>query len=503
MGSQNISDEAMDTAMKKIVEDTVGSIPEPPKKKHTVLKVFLLIIALLVVGAGTTYAVFANQYKEKFIEGTYINGIDAGNLTVAQVESKIQTIVENYDLTLTFRSGTTEKISGPEIGYAYVSDNGVANLLKEQNSFEWIRGKFGEKREYTVGEAFAFDSQKLKSALEALPEFQAANETKPTNAYMKYQDDGSFAIIAETQGNTLVEDKVLEAAGNAVSSSEKTLDLTSVDGAYETPVVFSTNQDMIDLVNNLNSFLATVITYDLPDGTKQVLDKKVLKDWISLQDNGYYYLNDEVISDNCNAYIQLMAKNVDEVHTTQNFHSTLRGDVTLSSEKYGHVIDQTQEAAALYQDVLNHTSAEREPAWSLNKTVQPNFGGTYVEVDLVNQHVYFYVNSVLYADTDCVSGLATDPERATPTGVFSVKTKETNRTLKGPLGDDGQPTYTSFVNYWMQFYQGCGLHDASWRSEFGGSIYKTSGSHGCVNLPYNAAQKIYEKVAVGTPVIVF
>ena len=50
---------------------------------------------------------------------------------------------------------------------------------------------------------------------------------------------------------------------------------------------------------------------------------------------------------------------------------------------------------------------------------------------------------------------------------------------------------------------GWGLHDADWRSSFGGSIYKGGGSHGCVNLPPDVAKKMYAQMEVGTPVIVY
>ena len=32
-----------------------------------------------------------------------------------------------------------------------------------------------------------------------------------------------------------------------------------------------------------------------------------------------------------------------------------------------------------------------------------------------------------------------------------------------------------------------GIHDAVWRTEFGGNLYQLEGSHGCVNLPYDQA----------------
>ena len=47
-----------------------------------------------------------------------------------------------------------------------------------------------------------------------------------------------------------------------------------------------------------------------------------------------------------------------------------------------------------------------------------------------------------------------------------------------------------------------GLHDATWRSNFGGSIYTSDGSHGCVNLPYSVAQTIFNKASVGTLVMI-
>ena len=63
--------------------------------------------------------------------------------------------------------------------------------------------------------------------------------------------------------------------------------------------------------------------------------------------------------------------------------------------------------------------------------------------------------------------------------------------------------YESFVSYWMCFLgHGYGLHDASWRSNFGGDIYKYSGSHGCVNLPTNKAPELYNLISVGTVVII-
>jgi hypothetical protein len=98
-------------------------------------------------------------------------------------------------------------------------------------------------------------------------------------------------------------------------------------------------------------------------------------------------------------------------------------------------------------------------------------------------------------DTPCVSGKIA-ANHGTHTGVYPIAYKQKDATLKGD-------NYESHVNYWMPFNMGEGLHDATWRKSFGGTIYKTGGSHGCVNLPLSAAEKIYDIVEAGWPVIVF
>ena len=108
----------------------------------------------------------------------------------------------------------------------------------------------------------------------------------------------------------------------------------------------------------------------------------------------------------------------------------------------------------------------------------------------------------MVCDTPCVSGNV-NLGRGTPTGVFQILYKDTDTDLKGiPLGN-GQYSYVSHVNYWMPFYSGCGFHDASWRSNFGGTIYRTDGSHGCINLPPSIAGTFYSYVRTGMPVVVF
>lgn len=96
------------------------------------------------------------------------------------------------------------------------------------------------------------------------------------------------------------------------------------------------------------------------------------------------------------------------------------------------------------------------------------------------------------------------PGKDTPQGVYTIKQKSSPSTLIGsPDPTTGQPEYRTTVQYWMGFVGNMvGFHDATWQPGFGGSLYLTIGSHGCVNLPYGAAQSLYECCVSGDIVVV-
>ncbi|MFO0955636.1 MAG: L,D-transpeptidase family protein [Candidatus Saccharibacteria bacterium] len=120
----------------------------------------------------------------------------------------------------------------------------------------------------------------------------------------------------------------------------------------------------------------------------------------------------------------------------------------------------------------------------------------YIEVNLSRQYLWAYENGQVVYSTPVTSG-ATGAGFPTVTGTFAIYYKARNTYLNGrPYGYN----YNVFVQYWMPFYSGYGLHDASWRSSFGGADYYYGGSHGCVNMPNAAAAFLYDWAPVGTPV---
>ena len=466
----------------------------------------------IAVGCGAAacvlavvYIGIAQTYKTKFIEGTSINGIDAGKKTVSEVEDEIEKTVENYSLKLSFRDNRTETIDGDAFDYQYVSDGGVQRLLDEQNIYTWIGGAlFGSEKSYTVDEDTQFNEQKLVEGLSNLPEMKSENQVAPTDAYLLLDETTKrYNIVPETEGNVLNVEAVQAYAKSAVSGSVETVDLAQAADTYAAPAIRANDEGLNSQQAALNAFLSTSITYTLPEGT-QVLDANVLDGWISVDDNGYRYVDEEHIAECVDQYVADLASAVDVEKETSTFASTNRGMVEVDNTEYVIKINQDAEKEKLLEEVLGNTVTQREPVYSRkDETQDPTFGGTYVEIDIDNQTVYYYEDGQCLVETPCVTGTGSVPRRSTPTGVFHIYDKQRSRTLYGDIQPDGSYGYASFVNYWMRFCGGCGLHDATWRDSFGGDIYWESGSHGCVNLPYEAAAQMYEIVEEGTPCIVF
>jgi hypothetical protein len=123
-------------------------------------------------------------------------------------------------------------------------------------------------------------------------------------------------------------------------------------------------------------------------------------------------------------------------------------------------------------------------------TPPPQYFGTYADVNLTTQKMFFVKNGVKILESNIVTGA---PSMATPPGTFRLQSKASPSVLVGP-------GYRSPVTYWMPFNGGIGFHDASWQPWFGGNRYLTNGSHGCINMPLSAAKTLYANISIGDTV---
>ena len=226
----------------------------------------------------------------------------------------------------------------------------------------------------------------------------------------------------------------------------------------------------------------------------EVLDHQTIKEWITIGDD-YSVVFDESKVTN---YVQYLASKYNTYGDIREFKTTAGGKVKIGGGDYGWVIDKEKEKAQLLSEIQSGKTIEREPVFNQTAVVKSetyDIGDTYIEVDYTNQHMYYYEKGKLKLETDVVTGNISR-NNGSPDGVYKIVYKERDATLVGE-------TYESDVDYFMVFAYNVGFHDADWRNEFGQEIYKTSGSHGCINMPPEKAEELYQILQVGTPVIAY
>ena len=234
------------------------------------------------------------------------------------------------------------------------------------------------------------------------------------------------------------------------------------------------------------------ITYQFGDQS-EVLDNDRILSWLKEQEDGSIAIDEQ----QAKAFVKELAEKYDTAYTHRTFHTTAGRDIQITQGDYGWRIDQEAETKHLLELLAAKQSAVCEPIYAQTAAVhaQNDWGTTYVEVSLTDQYLWLYKDGKCILESYFVSG---NPNRghATPKGIYGLTYKTRDAMLSGQ-------GYDSKVKYWMPFNRNVGLHDAPWRKTFGGQIYKSNGSHGCINLPPANAAKIYENVDKNTPVIVY
>ena len=177
------------------------------------------------------------------------------------------------------------------------------------------------------------------------------------------------------------------------------------------------------------------------------------------------------------------------------FDSWVKGVIQIDFVTCNYLIDAQSVMEQIRAQLLTMESGEIDAdAVCYDTDGKPfSLGDSYVEVDFDNQQITYIKDGRLVVNTNIVTGALNGHQ--TPTGLYEAHGKEHDVWLKG---DD----YLVFVKYWVSVVGDLiGLHDASWRSNFGASFYVYGGSHGCVNTPEEAMAWIWNLIEDGTPVI--
>lgn len=449
----------------------------------TVILGFLLLTIL--------YFAIGFCYRKGFGPGTFINGVYCTGKSAEQVNEELKELYGKDSFSLQDAYGHTYIIGFDEVGLDVDYISQLKTIQSGQTPYLWITNLF-DFRYRTLSPQIGLNEELLAEALEDCGIYRDNEQTQDVEILLEQGyvlKDGTRDILDENALKNLIIE-ALKADMTEIDISSCYIDLPYTDQMLET----------LALWEKVDAFQTCGIVYDMGD-TFVELSPEIISGWIMLTEKGDFLLdsNGELVlrEEGIGEFLDALCAEYSTYGHAHTFQST-RGDiVTIEGGTYGNEIDRVAEEAYLKQAFLDGVEEVHVPSYTREAYVRGknDIGDTYVEVDMTEQKLYYYEDGELLLETDVVTGNV-GRRMGTPEGVSYVYSMQRNRTLRGP-------GYASFVKYWIPVIGNIGIHDASWQKEFGGEIYKTNGSHGCINVPTDAVSQLYEMLEIGVPVVMF
>ncbi len=506
---------------------------------NNALKIFFRAICLIACTIAAVYVFFSVYYSRGFMFGTWINGIYCTGKSIDAVESGLSEQNEYSGITVICREGNSIHIAPSDISLQLDYSEPLKRYYDKQNPLFWGEGLF-LKRDIKLLPDMTYDKDKYDSLIDSMG--FATNEDKENGSARVtiIKSEKGYGILDETLG-VPVKDKISSEIISSISNLESEIKLEDIADCYQDLDKTDAENSIVSTYDKIKKVCEPIITYKFGD-EKVPVDISIVSDFLVtddniescrnekassktdngsglfiidgketalpestdlLDENGFYTDKDgNLILSESAMYLSVdkLCKKYDTIGSERKFKTADGDTATVSGGTYGNEIDEKAEFDYLiktYTSDRNSDAQVHEPEYT--KTAfskgSNDIGDTYVEIDLDEQRLYYFEGGKLIITTPVVTGNL-EKNRDTPTGVYYIYYKQKNRTLKGR-------GYSSFVKYWMAVYKGIGIHDASWRSEFGGEIYVSGGSHGCINGPESQISKLYEMTEVGTPVILY
>ena len=484
-------------------------------KKSILLKFAAMYGVSAILGMGTYYGYrfYCESNNSGFLKGTLVDGEDVYGMSADEALQLIHDKYENSEIVIT--ENENEDLRGNLSFYGYEIDQeklmgDLQAVSSQQKSNANVLRSIFDRYECAIDAQPLENTEVFKEKVRADALKTARYPSQDASLYYDSQAD-ALAIRDEIQGNEITDQQLQDFVRDCI---KQTLDSEEgLHGSFEfpwelceKPKIYRDDAVLIEKRDAVNEFSGAGLTYTFGE-EKEEYDLLEICDLFMEIEDGKAELSDEKIE----AFVEELAAKYNTRYIERKFESTLRGEITIKASRndYGYTLLEEDEAEQIREDIESRSHVTREPvyleknSWGnpyyLRRNGVDDLDGTYIEVDLSAQHVWYYKDGELYTECNCVSGDVTN-DHGTQTGCFPLAYKESPSVLTGGNGED---EYETEVNYWMPFYEGQGLHDATWRYSFGGSIYKGNGSHGCVNIPLSAARDIYEAVDTGTAIIIF
>lgn len=484
-----------------------------PKSKKALWITLGTAAVLLVIAYISGFVYFSGH----FYQDAAINGINISGMNKADAKRTLDNFYANYMLTMETIDGKQVVIDGKEISMQVSLHDEFGSCIQKQKPYIWFVNMW-KHHDYEIGADASWDETALDDLYDSMDILKKKLMTAPKDAYVGIED-GKFAIVKEIMGTTIKVSDFKNAVEESLTRVQSNLDLVEA-GCYELPEVYDTDEALKKELDAKNVFAENEIKLQMDDLTLE--PGMELYDEVLEKSGDSYKVSKKLVE----KYVKNLAEEYDTLGKERTFTTSFSDrKVEVLGTAFGYELNQEETTDALYKALTSGKAETVEAVFnSKGYTLQGenDIGDTYIEVNLSEQHVVAYKDGKKLTEGDCVSG-SEAAGHGTCIGLYAIQGKQSPTVLRGekkPVtktvtkkkkGKKVKVTettmeyeYESPVTFWMPFNGGIGLHDAAgWRSQYGGSIYYYSGSHGCVNLPYDLAETLYNNFEVGDPVIVY
>lgn len=458
------------------------------KVSHKVLGIGLLLIV-------ASYMMGEWYFAERFYANTQFAGVNISYLNQTEAEEKVESGVAERTVSVQEGDRNWGEVTYQDLRLELEVKEAVAQVQKEQGQSFWLTSFF-EGSEYGLESAdyLVLEQERVVDRLSGFNHFWEGR-LPAEDASLIYVDEAGYQIQAEKTGTRLNIDMLVSQLLEAVEAGAGVVDVSEAYQAAEVTVDDAVLQERLAQIEAATSMSITLLIA----GYEEVITPDRIASWLYVDsEDDELYFDKEMIYDYLGGLNEAYATYDD----SRYFESTLRGEVQLVPGTLGWSIDRETEVATILEDLYAGESVVREPmivGTGYNGSMD-DIGLSYIEVDILNQSMFVYLDGELVLSTPVVTGqIGTN----TVPGAYSIWNKETPSELVG-YNPRTQMDYVQPVQYWMGFDDtGQGIHDANWQSYFGGDTYLTNGSLGCVNTPPDVMPLVFEYAYMGMPVLVF
>lgn len=475
-----------------------------------------IALGIILVGINGIILFCLIYYSDRWYPGTTVNGLEVSGQTMEESKRYLLEKCRNYTLTVTGREDVSLTISGADINYTVHAGDEWEKTYTDQHDNSGLPSVGGQ--DYTVKLAVTYDEEALRRLIAGSELVQGSEEhpiVKPMSAYVVYNAEKCQYICGkEVDGNQLNQEAFFEAVKTALETGRSEMDIRDDElykGVYEAPGVTSEDEELQNEIFLCNNAMLRYIRWNMGDGMTEEITPEQIAGWIIYKKGKVTYDNEGIA-----AWVKRFCRKYQTVGKTRTIQSHTGKKVKIVGGDYGWQTDYDrtlkQVKKALAKNIkrssteayMENPSEEnkkavtikREPLY-LNTAYQRNSKDpskdwdpkNYTEISLSEQKVYVFRKGKVAFSCRCISGLPVK-DRATRTGAYFVKEHRPEYTM---TGDD----YRTHVKHWVRItWTGTGFHPATWQpwSRWTKTMYKTKGSHGCLNLEPSDAEKIYNMV---------